>query len=285
MGIFRGAIVLILTALIFIAFFASNLFLTFSWSLDYNHVEPYLKNLISDTALSSGESAKVLQIYDKTKNFCLIENYVNLSFEGENIKVPCEVMNKGEKTVMDYLVNETAPRVYYQNYNCSFLDCLKTEKASFVIVSENAKNYWASQLNFMLIISLTIFLLLILFTKAKHNAFILSGIMMIFSSLPFRQIEGLFSLFPDFLSFKILPVFFTESLKVFIITLIIGIILIALGIGLNLFKWGEKFDRWINSGLSKNKEWREKKESKEKSTFTKEEIGNGEKKKNKKKKK
>ena len=259
MGLIRGGLTFIIALALFFTLFAANLFLTISWSLDYNNVSPYIKNVSNEMATNSGDKGIVLQEYDTEKFSCQnglnnSEKYVNFSFTNEQVGVPCNTVNEGGKAVVDYLVNQSVEKYYYQNYSCSLLDCVQNGEP-LALVSQTAKEYWQQKFNSMILISLVAFVLLFLFSKKKYNAFILSGVLTIFSAIPFREITFILSYLPDLLPFKIIPVFFTESDSVFIIGIIAGIVIISIGIGLRFFKLGMKVNKFIHKLFKrKNKE-------------------------------
>jgi hypothetical protein len=66
----------------------------------------------------------------------------------------------------------------------------------------------------------------------------LGGIMIIFSSFPFKQLSLLFSIAPNFIPFELLPVFFSKSDSVFNLSIIIGLLMVVVGIGFGFFKLG-----------------------------------------------
>jgi len=269
MGFIRGGIVFILAIALFFGLFVGNLFLALNWSLKYNHVSPYIQNLSNDFATSSGNKGTILGNYESQKYLCQNENASPIEFtlDEEKIVVPCETVNEGGKSVIGYLINESIPFYYYKDYNCSLIDCIKTEKAPFALVSKTAKDYWKEKFYSTLLISLIIFALIFLFIKEKHSSFILAGIISIFSAIPFRQISWLLSLLPDLLPFRILPIFFTEAGNVFILMLIIGIALISIGIGIKFFNWGMKLNEFIRKAFKK-------KDKKQEEEITKENLKN-----------
>ncbi len=269
MGLIRGTIIFTLTVLLFISLFAVNIFLTLSSSVNYNNVEPYMINITQTSALNSGSSATALQEIYQKKAECKNSTSVNFTFEGSSINIPCQIISSGEKPTIDYLVNQTAKNEYYKNYTCSFIECVKNDPSA--LISQMAKEYWDSELRTMILLSLAIFGLLFLFSKEKHNAFIVAGIASVLSSIPFRQINWLISLISEFLPFRILPAFFSSAPAVSNLMLIIGIILIFSGVAFGFFKWGIKIGSFIESILKKMKK-EEKKEEEADKVVTKGEV-------------
>ena len=254
MGFIRSGVVFILAIALFLGLFVGNLFLTLNLSLEYDQVSPYIQNLSEDFAMSSGSKALILQNYETKKILCQKGDQVSLdfTFDTEKIAVPCEVINKDGKSVIEFVINESIPIYYYKDYNCTFIECIQTKGESLALISEKAKTYWEEKFYSVALISLIIFVLLFIFVKEKHSAFILSGIMVIFSAIPFRQITWLLSLLPEFLPFKIIPIFFTKAADVFMIMNILGILLISLGIGIKFFDWGIKLNELIKSIFKKD---------------------------------
>jgi len=254
MGFIRSGVVFILAIALFLGLFVGNLFLTLNLSLEYDQVSPYIQNLSEDFAMSSGSKALILQNYETKKILCQKGDQVSLdfTFDTEKIAVPCEVINKDGKSVIEFVINESIPIYYYKDYNCTFIECIQTKGESLALISEKAKTYWEEKFYSVALISLIIFVLLFIFVKEKHSAFILSGIMVIFSAIPFRQITWLLSLLPEFLPFKIIPIFFTKAADVFMIMIILGILLISLGIGIKFFDWGIKLNELIKSIFKKD---------------------------------
>jgi len=267
MGFIRSGFVFIFAIVLFLTLFAGNLFLTLDWSLDYNHVSPYIQNLSNDLAKDSGNKGTILSEYDIKKYLCENQNMSPIEFtlDNETMVVPCEIIKEGGKSVIEYLINESIPIYYYKNYSCNLLDCVQKEGQPFALVSQHAKDYWKGKFYSTLLISLIIFVLIFLFVKEKHSAFILAGIMTIFSAIPFNQITWLLSLLPDLLPLNIIPIFFTQAGSVFILMLVIGIILISLGIGIKFFDWGMKLNELIKK-IFKRKDKEDKNENKEKIT-------------------
>lgn len=266
MGVIRGGLAFVLALGLFFTLFAANLFLTISWSLDYNHVSPYIQNVSNNLAQTSGEKGILLQNYEAKKILCSSNNETNQSisflFQKEKISVPCEIINSGGKNTIEYVINESIPLYYYKNYSCSLINCVQEGKP-LALVSQTAKDYWQQKFNSTILISLVIFALMFLFIKRKYKVFILGGILTIFSAIPMKQITWVLSLLPDLLPFKVIPIFFTESSSVFTIMIILGIILVSIGIGLKFFNWGMKINE-LTKKIFKRKNAEEKENIKEK---------------------
>lgn len=263
MGLIRSSLIFVLAVGLFIALFAANLFLTLNWSLEYSHVSPYIQNISSETATTSGNKAIILRDYESKKFLCEFQNEstINFTFEEDKISVPCAILNESPEYVANYVINKSVDNYYYKDYNCTLLDCLEKENQPLAMVSQNARDYWKKEFYSTIIISLVIFGFLFLFVREKHSAFILGGIITIFSAIPFRQITYILSLLPNILPFKVIPIFFSESGSVFILMLVLGIILFSIGIGIRFFDWGIKLNNFVRKKLKKSPKEKEEKNS------------------------
>ncbi|MBT4376523.1 hypothetical protein HOD29_04065 [archaeon] len=272
MGFIRGGTVVILTVVLFLSLFLTNSFLTLSWSLEYETLQPaimesadkILENLGIDKLLD--ENIGVMQVY------CQIYPSFPFEAEGYSFEIPCDVILTGSQSIVNYGIEQIVYTTYYQEYNCDFWDCIKTTSQPFVLVSEKAKNYWNSKANIFILISIILAVLLFFVSKSKQTALIIAGILTVFAALPFRKLDWILSFFPDssFLSF--FSVFFTRSYNVFLVMLIIGLVIFAVGISLGFFKVGFKFSKLFKKKGEKGEAPLTKGTEKSKDKFTKEEV-------------
>lgn len=270
MGLIRGSLLFFAGFLLLISLIVGNVFLMLNFSLGYNNVAPYIKNTTQTMAVNSGAGGTLLQNYENQKILCTNQNFINLSFEGETYNISCDTVNQGAKYVIDNIINKTAQKAYYKSYNCSLLNCPANETSPIMFVSKYAKDYWNSKFQTLILISLGLFILVFLFTKQKKNAFIITGILMILSAIPFREVSLLSKTISNFFPFKIVPLFFSGANNVFWIMLIIGIVFLAGGIGLSIIKLGEKATKFVKPIVKKMKKDEEEVEEEEKPVTEKE---------------
>ena len=150
--------------------------------------------------------------------------------------------------------NLTIDDIYYKEYNCSLFECIKNEESPLVLLSEKSKNYFHQKFLFMLLISLIIIMVMILFLESKYSVFTITGILMIFAALPFRKLNWAINLLPEGKVTELFIVFFTKSISVFTIMLIIGGILLALGIAFEFLGLGLKINNFLNKFRKEQKE-------------------------------
>lgn len=258
MGLIRGGLSFITGILLLISFLAMNLFLTIDLSLDYDNVKPKIASAVKDVAENELNLTKEIK-----ENFVFAElhcqNNTDFIFiQGEYVfEIPCSVVSEGPDEFIDYGINQAIDDIYYKKYECSFLDCLRTE-FPFFLISEQAKDSSKNRFYSSLVISLILITTMFFLTEKKSNLFIITGSLLAISSLPFTKISAFLSFLDDsFLEFVL--VLFSESHNVFLISFILGIIIIGIGIALKFWDFGnfisEKFGRkTIRNKESENKQ-------------------------------
>ena len=145
----------------------------------------------------------------------------------------------------DSVVNNAINKTYYQNYNCSMIDCIKTNQITY-LYSAQAKNYWASKARLFLLISLALFIFLFLLVSKKSSAFITAGGVTILASLPFNKMNWVYKIIPAGNFKSLVDMFFSASHNVFLSMLFIGIGILILGIILTVIRMGLSFNKFLD---------------------------------------
>ena len=211
MGFIRGALVFVISLIMFLTFFSGGGFLTFSKSLEYDIVQPQILDL-SQNISERIEGARFLDLDDT-----FVEDF------------------------------------YYKEYDCKIIDCIKEDQGYLVLVSNKARIYWKDMFRWALLVSVILFVLLLLISKPKNSAFVVSGILMIGASLIYKKLDWIFSLVPNEFFVKFANLFTSKSEDVFLIMIIIGGSLLILGIILHFFNIGMKISNWIKKIMEKRK--------------------------------
>jgi len=242
MGLIRSGAVIFFSSLLFLSIFLGNAFLTVSWSLEYETLEPNLNNFATELI----EDMKINKTLSENYNLMLIncqnEELFNLSEQGLNLEIPCQIIKQGPEKVLEYGVQKSIKNIYYKDYNCEYWDCIKNTDTVFVLISETARDYWKSKFYLTLISSIILFTLLVIFIESKKSALTITGALMIVSSIPFRKIDWLFTLLPEGKLTEIFSLFFTRSYNVFLTMLIIGSIILLVGLAFEFFNIGFKIN-------------------------------------------
>ncbi|MFH1787582.1 MAG: hypothetical protein ABH811_02220 [archaeon] len=240
MGLIRGGLLVIVFVLLFLSFLVGNTLFTLSLSLDYDAVKSELVRIADDF---NGEefdlNQKVDEIYPSMVLYC--ENNLEYVFseQGNTFVVPCEVVFKGSDAVVDFGINSFIEGFYYKEYNCDFWNCFEETGESFFLVSQKAQDYWRGKFYLSILISIVLTCVTLVLIENRTTLPIIVGSLLSISALPFMKLNWLFSLTDNSL-FDFLTGFFSKSYTVFLISFILGLILIALGIVLKFFVVGFK---------------------------------------------
>ena len=245
MGLIRSGAVIFISTLLFLSVFIGNLFLTLSWSLEYDNVQPIVADFANNVIENHGIEEALNQSYDMMIIYCQDFDPYNFSKDGIDVDIPCSEIAKGPENVIEYGVSSLVDDFYYKEYNCSFFDCIKKDNQPYVLVSEKARDYFRSKFNITLLISIIVFVLLFLLVESKSAAFIISGVLISFSALPFRKFDWILSFLPKGDVSDFFLSFFTKSYNVFLIMLIIGISFFIIGIALHFLGWGIKLSEFF----------------------------------------
>jgi c-di-AMP phosphodiesterase-like protein len=164
--------------------------------------------------------------------------------------IPCQVIEQGPDSIIEYGADNFIDEVYYAEYNCELWDCVGNSSFPLVLFSEKAMDYWRAKFLLLAAISIALFALIFFISRNRTTTFIVTGILIILSSLPFRGLGWVLNLLPSEFS-GIFSAFFAKSHAVFIIMLVIGIIFIGIGIIFKLFGWSMNFMKKVSEDSDK----------------------------------
>ncbi len=243
MGLIRGGLLVISLVLLFISLLLGNLFLTLSWSLNYDNVKVELAS-VSNEIIQKEMSVRETIV----NNFKIIESYCQnnsdyvFAQEGYIFDLPCSVVLQGQDAVISHVTDTFVEEIYYKEYDCDFWDCFKKTEQPFFLVSEKAKDYWYSKFYLALMSSVVLIVLSFFLIEKRTNLPLIVGSLLIISALPFLKINWLLSLFGD-IFYGLLSIFFSQAHSVFLYSLILGIFVILIGLVFKLFKVGFKISK------------------------------------------
>jgi len=257
MGFIRGTLITFLSIVLFFSLLLMNLCLAVSLSLQHDALQPALKVSASGLFKDSLNLGSMFSEEEKAymQNYCLVDSQYSFSYENYNFVIPSEIIEQGEDGIVDYILEGFIDQIYYTEYDCEFWQCVKNSQMPLVLLSEKAKEYWNGKFLLLLGLSLLIFGLTFLLSRKRPVTFIVTGILMIISALPFRNLDWILKFVNGDFS-AILSVFFTQAHSVFIIILILGILFIIIGILCKIFGWKLKFkkdEEEVKGNLQKKK--------------------------------
>ncbi|MAH03806.1 hypothetical protein CMI39_03405 [Candidatus Pacearchaeota archaeon] len=237
MGFFKGSFLFIASVLLLISFLLGNIFLTLNMSLNYETLQSEFTPVVKDVAEKEFSISSVIV----DEQFFLMELYCQNNSEfvfsesGYTFVIPCDVVAKGSDAVIEEGINSLVNDIYYQDYDCNFWNCLDKSEVPYFLVSEKAKDYWKGKFYLSLLISIVLIIIIFFLVEQKYNVLTLTGCLLVISSLPLIKLEKLLS----FINYKyvadFLIVFFSKSYSVFLISFILGIIILGIGIGLKFY--------------------------------------------------
>lgn len=270
MGILRGGAITILTVLLFITLFTVGILWAISSSLEYNQLKPSLVN-ISKEVIQEYSILNVLQQNQQyIQVYCTQNDKISFNQSGLNLNIPCSVALSGTDAIIEYGVIQLVDQLYYKQYDCEFWQCVKEQNPPLVLISEKSYQYWRALSYWSLILAIFLFLLIFLIAKNKSTPFIISGILMIITAIPFKNLNWVFNLLPIDSVAKFLSMFFAKSYSVFLTMLILGIISLALGLILKFTGIGKKIS-W-NYKNNEEEKVEAKKENSKKEPLSKQEV-------------
>lgn len=244
MGFLRGTIITFFSIILFISLFLMNFTVILSSSLQHDTLKPALKsyagNMLEDYANGQDIFSQENQVY--MQNYCSIQSEYKFTYEDYSFAIPCQVIEEGKDSIINYGAENFVDQIYYKEYNCEFWQCVKESSIPLVLISEKAMNYWKGKFLILLGLSFIIFASIFLISRNRTTTFLVTGVLLIISAFPFRRLDWALTFVPEKVS-GIFSIFFTKAHSVFVIILIIGIVFIVAGILFKIFGWNMKFNK------------------------------------------
>ncbi len=257
MGLIRGGLLAVVSVLLFLSLFAGNVFLTLTWSLEYETIKPELASVVKDILAQQGINLdEVMEEYsDEIESHCKNNSEYVFSEQGHVFVFSCDNMLQGPEEIIEQGIDSLIEEHYYKEYDCEFWDCLRQidDGQPFVLISEKARDYWKAKFYLTLMISTLLLIIIFFLVQGKHKLFIIAGISLIIASLPFMKLSWVFSLISsEYLDF--VASFFTKAYNVFLINFIIGLAVFGAGIGLKFWSVGFKLSEFFSKKNDVKKE-------------------------------
>lgn len=262
MGFIRGGLVVIVSILMLVSLLTMNVFWTLNNSLEYNNLKTELLPVVNDFAESTlNLSANLEKMYPVMVSYCQNNSEFVLGQGEFTFTISCSKIKEGITPVKNKLLEDAMDSLYYKQYDCNFFDCFnKYQGLPFFIVSENTKDYFSSKFYLLVFVNLILLALLLLLTETRSNAFIISGVLMIISGIPFSKLSWILGMFAEKQYLQFFTFLFTQAFSIFVKCLILGAVLIAFGILWKIFSLGFRIKGFFDKFKGEKKE--EKKSAK-----------------------
>lgn len=255
MGIIRGGLLVIASVLLFLLFLVGNFLLTFNLSLDYENVKPEIASIVNDMAQEEFDlNQKINEIYPEMVLYCENNSEYVFSEQGYTFVIPCSVVAGGSESIIEYGTNSLIEDVYYDEYDCGFWNCFKETEQPFFLVSKKSQDYFLGKFYLVLFSSIALIALMFFLVEKKTNLPIIVGVLLGVSALLFVKFDWLFSFTSENYFLQFFTIFFSKSFTVFLISFILGLLILVVGIILKLFVVGFKISNLFTKkgkGVSK----------------------------------
>ncbi|MFH1585221.1 MAG: hypothetical protein ABIB79_00455, partial [archaeon] len=246
MGLIRGGLLTVICLCLFVTLFFGNLFLSISWSLEYDTIKPELVGVVKELGEKEiGITQTVNNEYPAMQTYC--QNNSDYVFKEKEylFEIPCSVVGQGPDAIIDHSVNSFVDEYYYKDYECNGLSCIKEIDSDrpFILVSEKTKNSSMNWFYITLILSIIFVIVSFILIESKTNfPFVIGGLLLL-SSLPYIKIEWLVSWIVGESFLQFFTIFFTKAYNVFLITFFISIGILLVGVALKFWKFGNWFSK------------------------------------------
>jgi len=229
----KKVILVIICIILLISLLAMNALFVVSSSLSHDNVKQSLKPVIANEIYKN--MSNIDSNFNEMKIYCQSHTEFNIT-NGYDFSIPCnEILNGTSESIVDSQIDKFIDDFYYKQYNCNFWQCFNGNP--FFIVSETSYKYLKNNFYISIVISIILALIIFFLVDFKRNLLIILGILLVLSSLPFAKFDIFSNLVnEEILSF--LTVLFKQANLIFLIIFILGIVLIASGIGLKI--WNSK---------------------------------------------
>lgn len=278
MGFIRGAGIVILSVLLFVSLLVAGFFAVLTSSLAYGNVEPQIHSVATEIIKEQiGEATIIDTLTPYLSEYCKNNSEITYKFQEYTFVFPCMVVANGTNATIDYAVSYLIGDFYYKDYSCEFWKCFEESDIPLFLVSEYAQDYWRIKLYTSILVSVVLAGGIILLFRRKANGLVMTGILLVVSSLIILQLEkiGAFvaklilspvstaiseGVSQEVLS-QVISIFFSTTGSIFLWMFVIALILIGAGIILRLFGVGFKISKTIEK-VKQNKEIKETKQIK-----------------------
>jgi hypothetical protein len=238
MGAIRGFFLVIVSVLLLLTLFSSVLLLTLSTSLKYDNLQKESKEIVKGFLANNMDiNSTIDKAYPFIQVYCQTNSEYVFNSGGYTITVPCSSALEGKTALIDSGVDSLIKGVYYKEYDCEFIKCIQGGNP-LVLISKKSYDFFGNIFKISLAVILLLLVLTFFLIQNKTNLFVLTGILLIISSLPFLKLDGITNLIPDKTVSQIVGLFFSGAYSTSIKMIIIGAVVLVIGIILKIFKIG-----------------------------------------------
>lgn len=207
----------------------------------YENLKPIFTSMIIDENIKP-ETLDIILV--GLRQECKGKNRIEFQSEFGNITLKCDEVNKAGVNVKELFTTAVFDKIYYTKYNCSIIDCIRSEPIAIMSAQGNAFFLTFQAISFM--ISAFGCGLILLAGKNWVVRIKSIGLSMIYIGIPYFVIDILVSRMEKSISIPISKVdiiiesIVTPMKTYFLYTLLAGIILTIVSYGLSVKKRSRK---------------------------------------------
>ena len=230
MGFLRGLLVFFMSAFLTFSLVLGGFALMLYISTGNENFKSQISGDISSVLTSQTDiGSQIDSALPEMKIYCQTHSEFAVNSSQLNVSIPCSAVNNGSLAV----INEVVGNLISQEKTVSKCDspanCFFKFKDLFL--SDQAKTYWRTTFLIFAFVSFALLAAIFFMVENGRDFPITSGIIFIFSSIPFLVIKLISPYFENSIIKPALTLF-SGAFTVFIIIFSVGIILVAVGIAL-----------------------------------------------------
>lgn len=235
MGLIKGALVVLASTIFFLAVLSSAIFYTIGTSLDHAAVEGNAIDLAGKISSGLNLTQELTSKMAVIKSTCrTAQNYL-INYGQYTFRVSCTDANKSISVMLNDTIKNFVNDLYYEEYNCNFLDCFSKYSPTFLI-SAKSQNYLFRLLYFSLTALILSAAALFLLTNKKRYYPFVTGFFIILSALILLGLGNLLNSFSNNLVATVAGIFFSKAEYISTILFIAGSALLLVGLIIELYR-------------------------------------------------
>jgi hypothetical protein len=203
---------------------------------DYDNLAPFFADTVKEQIGSKVDANNLELIKSALLAKCKSTGDVEFPLEGQKIILDCDEISAADASELPSLVGVAMfENVYYREYSCNFIDCLsqaQDQDKFFLLVSKKGHDYYF-RLACYLLAGAVMSLILLVMSSKRWSKLINPGICMMVIGLNYFFLKYFKARMGDIPS-QVSGIIFSSFTSIFLKLLIIGAVLTAAGIILNL---------------------------------------------------
>ena len=216
----RNFLKYILAFLLVISISLTMLSYTFSELTKHENALPFFSGLIADRLSKEASAEEMQKISDGIRDECQGKKETTIDLENRSIKINCSEI--GRKPIQNIMAESMFNYFYYKDYSCKIAECFGEPENLPVVFSQQMNEKYKSSFQFLIFLSLTLAVILLLVAKGIESKIRTLGSCLLVSGLGFIP----FAFLMVFTQIK-LPII-SRILAIFLALFIGGVLLLVL---------------------------------------------------------